>query len=159
DRFRELAVPTISVKQGLSNSAVWSVQAAKDDGVWLGTRDGLNRWKDGKITTYRTRSVRAPRTSNASTRRDVRSQKQNERVQSFIQSARGRIWTATLAGISYLENDRFVPVDGVPGGLVNSIAEDTAGNLWIANQDHGLLRLSPPPYDVQQIPWARLGRD
>ena len=37
DRFRDFAVPTISVKQGLSNAAVWSVLAARDGSVWLGT--------------------------------------------------------------------------------------------------------------------------
>src|SRR5262249_49741689 len=29
-------------------------------------------------------------------------------------------------------------------------------NLWIANQDHGLFRLSPGN-EVQQIPWAKMG--
>jgi hypothetical protein len=33
DRFRDLAVPTISVKQGLSNATVESVLAARDGSV------------------------------------------------------------------------------------------------------------------------------
>ncbi len=37
DRFRDFAVPTISVKQGLSNATVGSVLAARDGSVWLGT--------------------------------------------------------------------------------------------------------------------------
>ncbi len=37
-----VVVPTISVKQGLSNANPWSVMAAKDGSVWLSTRDGLN---------------------------------------------------------------------------------------------------------------------
>ena len=36
DRFRDVAVPTISVKQGISNSVVLSVLAARDGSVWLG---------------------------------------------------------------------------------------------------------------------------
>jgi len=40
-----------------------------------------------------------------------------------------------VSGFGYLENDRFVPLRGVPGGIVHSIAEDTTRNLWIANQD------------------------
>jgi ligand-binding sensor domain-containing protein len=44
DRFREYAIPTISVKQGLSSKNVYCVLAAKDGSVWLGTSDGLNRW-------------------------------------------------------------------------------------------------------------------
>ena len=38
DRFREYAIPTISVKQGLSSPFVVCVLAAKDDSVWLGQR-------------------------------------------------------------------------------------------------------------------------
>ena len=34
-------------------------------------------------------------------------------------------------------------VSGVPGGVVHSIAEDTAGNLWIANQSSRSLSSVP----------------
>ena len=57
DRFREYAIPTISVKQGLSSPFVVCVLAAKDGSVWLGTTDGLNRWKDGQVTIYRKRTA------------------------------------------------------------------------------------------------------
>jgi ligand-binding sensor domain-containing protein len=40
DRFRDFAVPTISVKQGLSNALVVSVLSARDDSVLLGTPSG-----------------------------------------------------------------------------------------------------------------------
>lgn len=56
DRFREFAVPTISVQQGLSSRGVFSILAAKDGSLWLGTSDGLNRWNKGQITIYRKRS-------------------------------------------------------------------------------------------------------
>ncbi len=36
------------------------------------------------------------------------------------------------------------------------IAEDSAGNLWIANQEHGLFHLLPGNV-VEQIPWSQLG--
>lgn len=55
-----------------------------------------------------------------------------------------------------MQNDRFVRVSGVPGGGVHSIAEDGDGNLGIANQDVGLIRLDKGN-SVQQIPWAGLG--
>ena len=60
DRFRDFAIPTISVKQGLSDASVVSVLAARDGSIWFGTRDGLNRWNDGKITIYRKRSSGLP---------------------------------------------------------------------------------------------------
>jgi len=39
------------------------------------------------------------------------------------------------------------------------MVEDTTGNLWIADYEHGLLRVSTPHHNVQPISWARLGRD
>jgi ligand-binding sensor domain-containing protein len=56
DRFRDFAVPTIFVDQGLSNSHVTTALATKDGSVWLGTSDGLNRWTGGQITIYRRRN-------------------------------------------------------------------------------------------------------
>ena len=136
DRFRELAVPTISVKQGLS-STVWSVRAGNDDSVWAGTRVGLSRLKNGRVTPYA--NLRAPV------------------VLSLLDGGSGQVRASTMSGISYLEGDRFIPVGGVPGGQARSIVEDPAGNVWVANDERGLLRVSPQDA-VQQIPWAQLGR-
>src|SRR5262249_52439429 len=66
-------------------------------------------------------------------------------------------WVSTFGGFGYLENEKFISVSAVPGGLVHAVAEDNAGNLWIANQELGLFRLSQRS-EVQQFPWARLGR-
>src|SRR5262249_14759101 len=42
------------------------------------------------------------------------------------------------------------------GGLAYAIAQDTAGNLWIANQDLGLFQVLPGGA-VRQISWTKLG--
>ena len=55
DRFRDFAVPTISVQQGLSSRGVFSILAARDGSLWLGTSEGLNRWNKDQITVYRNR--------------------------------------------------------------------------------------------------------
>src|SRR5580658_6505287 len=140
DRFRDVAVPTISVKQGLSNASVWSVLAASDGSVWLGTRKGLDRWNNGQLTIYPKRSSGLPNDAD-----------------SLFQDDRGRIWISTTGGFAYFENGRFIPVSAVPGGQVHSMAGDGAGNLWISLQDHGLFHLLQGRV-VEQIPWARLGR-
>src|SRR5262249_30303563 len=74
----------------------------------------------------------------------------------LFQDHRGRIWAATGDKFGYLENGRLNLLSAVPGGVVRSIAEDASGNLWIANQELGLFRLSSGS-EVQEIPWARLG--
>jgi ligand-binding sensor domain-containing protein len=53
DRFHDIAVPTISAKQGLSNNYVMSVLGGRDGSLWVATRDGLNQMKDGEFTVYR----------------------------------------------------------------------------------------------------------
>src|SRR5262249_29846636 len=52
DRFRDPAVPTISVRQGLSSTPASPVLATADGSVWLGTKEGLNKWSYGQVTIY-----------------------------------------------------------------------------------------------------------
>jgi len=141
DRFRDFAIPTISVKQGLSNATVQSVLAARDGSVWLGTFDGLNRWKDGKITTYRRQNSGLPADS----------------AHSLFEDDHGRIWVSTIRGVAYLDNGRFIPVSDAPGGQVHSIVGDGEGNLWINQQDQGLLHIVQGRV-VQRVSWADLHR-
>jgi len=145
DRFRDFTVATLTVRQGLSSARVNSVLADSEGGVWLATAGGLDRWNNGLITV--------PRTGTAK-----QDGKLNGRApESLFQDDRGRIWISTSRGVGYLANNRFILISGVPGGLVSSITEDTEGNVWIANLDHGLFRVSLQS-QVQQIPWAVLGR-
>jgi signal transduction histidine kinase/ligand-binding sensor domain-containing protein len=140
DRFRNYAVTTISLKQGVSDASVWSVLAAGDGNVWLGTIKGLDRWSDSRISAYNKRDGKlnglAPH--------------------SLFEDSLEQIWVSTSAGFGHLENTRFIPVSGAPGGVVRGIAEDTEGNLWIANQSGGLIRLRDGNV-AQQIPWTKLG--
>src|ERR1700686_2974373 len=150
DRFHELPVVTYSKIQGLSDIPWGGLLAAREGSVWFGTLDGLNRLNQRQVTVYRQHR------SRARVRQIVGSGLPDEGVGSLLQDSRGRIWVSTLSGIGYLENDRFVPA-AAPGGVVEALTEDASGNLWIANRDLGLLRLSQdnvfPP-----IPWATFGR-
>ena len=68
----------------------------------------------------------------------------------------GRILVSTPHAFGFMENGRFVSIRGVPGGIVSSVAQERQGNLWIANEDQGLVRLSKDG-TVQQISWASIG--
>jgi signal transduction histidine kinase/ligand-binding sensor domain-containing protein len=141
DRFRDLTVTTFSVEQGLSNTIVGSVLASGDGSVWFGTNSALDRWNNGQFTTYDKRAGKLT----------------GQNPNSLFQNSRGRIWVSVQDGVGHLENGRFVPVGGIPGGTVHAFAEDKAGNLWIANQQLGLFHLLPGNM-VEQVPWSRLGR-
>jgi signal transduction histidine kinase/ligand-binding sensor domain-containing protein len=140
DRFRDFAIPTISLNQGLSNATVSSILAARDGSVWVGTNDGFNRWKDGQITIYRKGTSGLP----------------DDSVEAAFEDYRGRIWVATRRGVGYFENGRFAAVS-VPAGQIRSIDGDRLGNLWL-NKDQELLHLLGETV-VERIPWSRLGRE
>lgn len=154
DRFRHTAVATISVNQGLSQTTPWSVLAASDGSVWAGTLDGLNRLKDGRITIYRKRSALIRR-GVAAAREVTDSGLPDDVIHSLFEDARRRIWVSTRSGLAYFENDRFLPVSGISGG-VHSIAGDAAGNIWISAAQH--LFHWRGGRVVEQFPWASLGR-
>src|SRR6266403_1739143 len=184
DRFRDFAVPTISVRQGLSHALVWSVLGAKEGRVWFGTPEGLNRWNNGQITIYRKRGAPGGKAGSKQKRElNVREVADDglpdDGVESLFEDDGGRIWAFTERGAAYFENGRFVPVTtnhaqtenghprqrhvtGVlalvaPSGQLHSIAGDSSGNLWISDQSQGLLHLLGGSV-IEQIPWARLGR-
>jgi ligand-binding sensor domain-containing protein/signal transduction histidine kinase len=138
DRFRELPVTTISVRQGLSSEAIHAVLAATDGSIWAGAANGLTRLKNGETTIFRTGSG-VP-----------------DAPQSLYQDDRGRIWVSTRQGLAYLADDTFVGVKGVPGGVVHYMAGDSEGNLWLS-EHRNLLHLMNGRL-VEQIPWSELGR-
>ena len=138
DRFRELPVTTISVKQGLASDASHSVLAAKDGSIWIAAQDGLTRWKDGQITIFRTASGLP-----------------DDAPQSLFQDHRGRIWVFTPHGLAYFKDGRLVPVTAVPAGEVHFIAGDEEGNLWLS-ENSSLLHLLDGRL-IEQIPWSELG--
>ncbi|MBV9929185.1 MAG: PAS domain-containing protein [Acidobacteria bacterium] len=140
DRFRDFAVATFTAKQGLLDAPVGSILAAADGSLWLGTLRSLSRWHDGQFTPFG----------------DQDGKLNGLAPNSLFQDRRGRIWVSTNSGLGYLENDRMIPVGAVPGGFVHSIVEDGAGDIWIANQQSGLIRLRGEA--VEQFPWAALGR-
>ena len=140
DRFREFAVTPLTVKQGLSNSVVDSVLGDSNGDVWLASVSGLDLWKDGRITTYDHRQGKLD----------------GQSPNSLFQDDRGRIWVSTQHGLGYLDNDRFIPVAGIPAGTISSMTEGAAGELWITHNDSGLLRMKLGSA-IQQIPWSKLG--
>ena len=160
DRFREIAVSTISGKQGLSgHGTVATVLATKDGSVWFGTGDGLDRWNNGQITIYRKRS--SSLLTHSWPRPAVRQMEDDglpdNSIESLFEDHSGRIWVATRGGVAYFEAGKFVPVASMPASLTYySLTEENSGNLWIGDQNLGLLHLGDDRL-VEQIPWATLG--
>ncbi len=152
DRFRALPAVTYSAKQGVPHGAS-AVFADNDGGVWFSTLGGgLYRWRDGQMFAYRAHIERrlpngSPTPEEATAPDEVVVPGLPERAwASLFRDRRGRIWFGggpQSSGFGYLENDRFTALKGIRAGYIDSIAEDSTGNLWIAHRDMGLLRVWP----------------
>lgn len=140
DRFRDTAVANFSLNEGLSNSVARSVLADKDGDVWIATPGGLDRARAGHIIPFNDRDGKL----NGLT------------PTSLFQDSSGRIWVSTTREIGYLESDRFVAVSSTTDGRILDIVESPAGDLWMVDQQAGLLRLRDSKL-VERIPWASLG--
>ncbi len=159
DRFRNYAVATYAQHEGLGTAPGWgSVAAGRDGTIWMGTRDGLRMWSHGEVTIFgRADDHKSPSTTVWLRVRYVADRGLPDHVPVFVFGDHsGRILVSTPYAFGYMENGQFVRIRGIPGGLVSSVAQDRQGNLWIANQDRGLLRLSKDG-TVQQISWASIG--
>jgi signal transduction histidine kinase len=153
DRFRELPAVTYSGKQGLSSAPAGPALAARDGSVWFTTNDALNRLQDGQLTAYRpsraSMSGGAPEILVAGLPAEFSGT-------SLSEDSRGRIWLASRTGTGYLDSGRFTST-AVPGGVMMAVSEDSAGDIWISNQDRGLFRWSEEN-GVERIPWEIFGR-
>jgi signal transduction histidine kinase/ligand-binding sensor domain-containing protein len=141
DRFRALSAATFSARQGLTDTPL-SVLADRDGSLWIAALTGLFRWRDGRVTAYRAQRIQS--SSAPAVDQVIVPGLPDKDALSLFQDHRGRIWYGGgyLSRLGQLENGRFIPLEGVPAGFVDSIAEDAQGNLWIAHRQAGLLRVS-----------------
>ena len=162
DRFREFAIPSISLQQGVSSQGVFSILAASDGSLWLGTSNGFDRWNGSRMTIYRRRSMRAvgggvPSAQPAATLQEIIDPGLPEdTANALFEDQGGELWVGTFNGVAVYRSGRFFHVESVPPGFVYSITGDHAGNVWISHQD-ALFRFAHSGV-VQRIPWNKLGR-
>ena len=153
DRFRPLSASTYSVAQGVSGR-VGSVLVDRDQSVWASSALGLYRLRDGRTYVYRSQALRPeiPVVNEI-----IVPNLPELLVGALYQDRRGRVWLGTTAALGYFAGTRFVRVSDAPTGFVDAITEDKDGNVWIANRDAGLLRISVDGA-VEHFGWASLRR-
>jgi len=119
-----------TANEHLPNNFIRSLLAARDGTLWIGTAGGLASWKDGKLIQY-------PELTGKS-------------VDTLLEDREGTIWTGALGipsgrlcAISR-GNAQCYGEDGSFGRYVESLYEDSGGNLWAAAAT-GLWRWKPGP--------------
>ncbi len=168
-RLHQGTLTTFDTHNGLTNDFVWALHEDREGSLWVGTNGGgLNRLKNGAIRTLTTReglpgdfvwSVLRDRagslwvgTENAGVAR-IREDRTTRfgaaegfegAARALLERADGSLWIAGDRGLFVLAGGRArpFPLTGHEGDLLQALAEDSSGTLWIGTVSDGLLALA-----------------
>jgi len=130
----------ISTAEGLSQINVSCIIQDSRGFMWIGTRDGLNRYDGYKFIVYN-HSFQDDNTIS------------NNLITDLAEDKDGNIWVGTLTGLNkldrktgrftrYLHNDKNT--NTISSNAINKLAFDPAGNLWVGTQKGGLDYINIP---------------
>jgi len=118
-------VKTYSVGNGLLSDVILSLAAAPNGDLWVGTPDGLNRIRRGRIDSF-TSADGLP----------------DDFIRSLLVDTDGSLWIGTRRGLTHWAYRNRVPgganietfshANGLGSDLVGALVRDAAGNLWVA---------------------------
>lgn len=164
---------------GLSGDSINAVFEDRERNIWVGTNEGLDRFRELPVTTVSSRqglpsdsgvsvlpardgsvwigsSVGVSRWKDGrTTTYTVRDGLPDNRAGTMFEDSTGRVLVATLGGMAAFDNGRFIHLKSVPTRVVYDIVEERAGSFWISDQERGLLHLVGEV--VTPIPWSTLG--
>jgi len=126
-RYHQDAFTALTEADGLSSGIVHDLVETDGGEVWIGTENGLSRYRDGVIDVY-----------------GADDGLPHEMVQALLVDREGTLWVGTRGGgIARWKDGRLtVPDLGGPlaSELISSLVEDRSGAVWIGTQDAGLYR-------------------
>ncbi|MEM9325869.1 MAG: ATP-binding protein, partial [Bacteroidota bacterium] len=117
-------IKSLTQKDGLSSSKVYSLLQDHQGFVWIGTDEGVNRYDGHRIETFCLTSACDGKSDEVF-------------VRYLFEDSRQRLWIATNTGLFQMSPDRrsvqrynLEDVDG-DSYDVSSLSEDASGTLWI----------------------------
>lgn len=136
---REMHFEHLSTKDGLSERNINWIFQDRSGFIWIGTRDGLNRYDGYQFKIYRNNPYDPSSISN-------------NFISQMAEDKDGNIWIATLGGglnkfdpktdkfYHYRHRDKNKA--SIASDFINKIAIDTDGTIWLAMQHDGLDHLN-----------------
>ena len=125
DTGKNVRFTHIGLREGLSQSSAFALCQDFLGFMWIGTRDGLNRYDSRKFFTYR----QVPGDSTSLT---------DNYIISLLEDRKKRLWVGTRTGVNRYDRvrDCFVPLLLRSGDwaypMIWSITEDRAGRIWFS---------------------------
>ncbi len=138
DDARANQIDSITTSDGLPNNFTTKIYADRQSNVWIGTDDGLARWRNGEIKAYRTSDGLS-----------------NNHILAICGDRDGNLWFGSYKGISRLSADgwsTFTASDGLTNDYVLTIMEDREGSLWVGTLEglNQFTDVSITPYTTKE---------
>ena len=117
------ATKNYSVRTGLTSDVILSLAGAPNGDLWVGTPDGLNRIRGGKVDAF-TSADGLP----------------DDFIRSLLADADGSLWIGTRRGLTHWMGGArlggqmvtYTEGNGLGSDLVGAMARDAGGDLWVA---------------------------
>lgn len=119
-RFHNHRYQVFTEREGLGGNCVWSLFEDRGRTLWIGTRNGLSRLRDGRFHTY------TPANSGLSDRW----------VTAIHEDGEGALWVATGSGLNRFKDGVFRvyrKADGLVEDDVRFLTDGADGSLWIGS--------------------------
>ncbi len=171
-RYREGKFTGYGKKNGLSSDDPGPICEGKEGEIWLRVESSLVRMKSGQFTAYEMNGEMATcfktmafhhkgkslwvgtcdglfRYGEKPVKYTAKDGLPSNYICSLYETREGDLWVGTNKGLARLENGKFVGypiVNRRSTNLVNCIAEDRSGNLWLGIQNNGIARFRDGVY-------------
>ncbi len=139
---------SINTDDGLSDKRVTCFYKDRKGYIWIGTKNGLNRYDGHSFKIFR------PASGNSIS---------NEVINDITEDNKGRIWVATMEGLNYydpvteqwecLVPDAVKSDKDIPSYLIWDIEADANGRIWIASDVYEFCSYDPATKKFTYYDW------